>query len=83
MYPIECSELLVSLGSLDGGWDFFFSFDIGAKVMLTKESMGPAHCEASFRMAELRVKKEEKRWSLLNLGEAALKFRPVIWFDNI
>ena len=28
--------------------------------MLTKESMGPAHREASFRMAELMVETEEK-----------------------
>ena len=42
--------------------------DTGAKTMLTKESMGPAHCEASFRMAELRVETEEKMWRLLNLG---------------
>lgn len=82
MHNIKCSELLVSLGF--PRWRLgLFSFDIGAKVMLTKESMGPAHCEASFRMAELRVKKEETMWSLLNLGEAALKFRPMIWYDNI
>lgn len=52
--------------------------DIGAKPTLTKESMGPAPSEAGFRMAELRVQKEEKIWRLLNFGEAMLKFRAVV-----
>lgn len=34
-------------------------------------------------MAELRVKKEEKMRRLLNFGEATLKFRAVVWYDDI
>lgn len=45
-------------------------------VMLTKESWA-AHCGAIFRMAELIVRKEGKKRSLLNLGEEILKFRHV------
>lgn len=33
-------------------------------------------------MAELRVKEEEKMRSLLKFGEATLKFRAVVWYDN-
>lgn len=64
----ECSELLVS--SVFPWVEARVSLlsDIGAKTMLTKDSMGPAHREASFRMAELMVETEEKTQSLLSLG---------------
>lgn len=56
--------------------------DTGAKTMLTKESMGPAHREASFRMAELRVE-TRKDVEASEFGEATLIFRLLVWYDNI
>lgn len=50
--------------------------------MLTKESMGPARREASFRMAELMVETEEKT-EPSEFGEAMLIFRLMVWYDNV
>lgn len=53
-------QLLASLvPPLEGVWGFYFP-PPDSKVMLSKESIGLAHCEAGFRMAELRVEKEKK-----------------------
>lgn len=55
--------------------------DISVKTVLTKESMGAPHFGVSFRMAELKFKTEEIQ-SLLNLEEAMLIFRPMVWYDK-
>lgn len=81
MCHLQCSELLVSLVFPEMEARVSFLSDIGAKMMLSKELMGPAHCEASFRMAELRVVTEEKMRSLLNLGRQHLYL--YVWFGMI
>lgn len=81
MYHTECSELCFIGVLLDEGWGFFPS-RCWCEVNMTQESMALAYREASFGMAELRFKTEEKIWSLLNLGETT-QFRPMVWYANV
>lgn len=66
---------------MEEGKAFFFT-DFGAKAMLTIESMGLAHREASCRTAGLRAKEENKIGSLL-VWESTLKCRALVWYDHL